>query len=249
MLAVAVAWALSSCAPAAITSNAALVGDASATPGGRSATASLPIDPTTAIADAAFAPSGVRAYDAPGQTSIGAGASSVVEAGMASWYGPGFAGRLTANGEVFDPSQLTAAHKSLPFNSLVRVVNEANGMAVVVRINDRGPFKPGRIIDLSRASAEAIGMIGTGVARVRLELLTLPDGVVRVAAAGTLRGYEVISRLHAVGTLLVLEPRLGGAPVVVRVVSQAVPVESPADVLVAYELYATVGSEATVHLD
>lgn len=249
MLALAAACALSSCAPAAITSNAALVGDASATPGSRAATASLPIDPTTAIADAAFAPSGVRAQDAPRPTSIGAGASSVVEAGMASWYGPGFAGRLTANGEVFDPSQLTAAHKSLPFNSLVRVVNEANGMAVVVRINDRGPFKPGRIIDLSRASAEAIGMIGTGVARVHLELLTLPDGVVRVAAAGTLRGYEVISRLHAVGTLLVLEPRLGGAPVVVRVVSQAVPVESPADVLVAYELYATVGSEATVHLD
>lgn len=249
LLALSVAWALASCAPATITSNAALVGDASAASGNRAAGGSLPVDPTTAIAEAAFAPSGVRPADAPRTTSAGAGASGVVEAGMASWYGPGFAGRRTANGEVFDPSQLTAAHKSLPFNSLVRVVNETNGMAVVVRINDRGPFKPGRIIDLSRAGAEAIGMIGTGVARVRLELLTLPDGVVRVAAAGTLRGYEVISRLHAVGTLLVLEPRLGGAPVVVRVVSQAVPVESPADVLVGYELYATVGSEATVHLD
>ena len=155
----------------------------------------------------------------------------------------------TANGEVFDPSQLTAAHKELPFNTLVRVTNEDNGRSVVVRINDRGPFKPGRIIDLSRAGAEAIDMIGAGVARVTVEVLTLPEGVVRVGASGELRGFEVMSRLHPVGTLMVLSPLVGGEPLVVRVVSQELPIESPADVVVGYELYAAVGSEARLHLD
>jgi len=176
-------------------------------------------------------------------------AARVTERGMASWYGPGFAGRRTANGEVFDPSQLTAAHKELPFNTLVRVTNEDNGRSVVVRINDRGPFKPGRIIDLSRAGAEAIDMIGGGVARVTVEVLTLPEGVVRVGASGELRGFEVMSRLHPVGTLMVLSPLVGGEPLVVRVVSQELPIESPADVVVGYELYAAVGSEARLHLD
>ena len=171
------------------------------------------------------------------------------ESGMASWYGPGFAGRHTANGEIFDPSQLTAAHKELPFNTLVRVHNLENGRSVVVRINDRGPFKPGRIIDLSRAGAEAIGMIGSGVAHVQLELLTLPDGVFRVGTNGELRGYEVMTRLHPIGSLLVLSPPVGGEPMVVRVVGQDLPVEEPADLLVGYELFALVGSEVRVHND
>ncbi len=91
--------------------------------------------------------------------------------GYASWYGPNFAGRQTANGEIFDPSQLTAAHKTLPFGSYIKVNNLDNGMSVTVRINDRGPFKPGRIIDLSRYAAEIIDMIGPGTARVGLELI------------------------------------------------------------------------------
>lgn len=171
------------------------------------------------------------------------------QSGMASWYGPGFAGRRTANGEVFDPSQLTAAHRELPFNTLVRVVNETNGESVVVRINDRGPFKGGRIIDLSRAAAEAVGMIGSGVARVRLEVLTLPPGTVRVGTLRTLSDFDIVSRQHAVGTLLALTPVQGGEPIVVRVVSQDLPIESPADVLVGLELYASVGSEAKVSGD
>ena len=175
--------------------------------------------------------------------------ASVAESGLASWYGPGFAGRLTANGEIFDPSELTAAHKELPFNTLVRVHNLENGSSVVVRINDRGPFKPGRIIDLSRAGAEAIGMIGSGIARVELELLTLPDGMVRVGTSGELRGFEVMSRLHPVGSLLVLAPPLGDEQMVVRVVSQSLPIEEPADLLVGYELYAMVGAEVAVHAD
>lgn len=88
--------------------------------------------------------------------------------GLASWYGEPHHGRRTANGEVFDMNTLTAAHKTLPFGTRVRVENPATGQAVVVRINDRGPFKPGRVIDLSRAAAERIGLIQAGVAPVVL---------------------------------------------------------------------------------
>lgn len=83
-----------------------------------------------------------------------------LQSGKASWYGPGFHGRRTASGERFNQNAMTAAHKSLPFGSRVRVVNQQTGQSVVVRINDRGPFVRGRIIDLSRASAQAIGISG-----------------------------------------------------------------------------------------
>ena len=81
--------------------------------------------------------------------------------GLASWYGPGFGGHRTASGERFNTGALTAAHRSLPFGSRVRVTNSRTGRSVVVRINDRGPFSGNRIIDLSGASARAIGMQGT----------------------------------------------------------------------------------------
>ncbi|MGH7500351.1 MAG: septal ring lytic transglycosylase RlpA family protein [Longimicrobiales bacterium] len=91
--------------------------------------------------------------------------------GIASWYGPGFEGRPTANGEIFDPGAFTAAHRSLPFGARIRVQNLANDRTVDVRINDRGPFTGDRIIDLSRAAAEVLDMIQTGVTRVRIFLL------------------------------------------------------------------------------
>ncbi len=91
--------------------------------------------------------------------------------GRASWYGPRFRGQQTANGEIFDPSAFTAAHRSLPFGTRVRVTNLNNGESVVVRINDRGPYAAGRIIDLSRVAAEAIGVRRRGTAPVRLEVL------------------------------------------------------------------------------
>jgi rare lipoprotein A len=97
--------------------------------------------------------------------------SSKGTTGTASYYGPGFNGRRTASGERFDQNALTAAHRSLPFGTRVRVTNLANGKSVVVRINDRGPFKRSRIIDLSKGAAQKIDMIGTGTARVRLEVL------------------------------------------------------------------------------
>ncbi|MCF7929338.1 MAG: septal ring lytic transglycosylase RlpA family protein [Spirochaetales bacterium] len=97
------------------------------------------------------------------------GLAAFDQKGLASWYGGKFQGRLTANGEVFDTNQLTAAHKTLPFGTIVRVTNMENNESVEVRINDRGPFVEGRIIDLSRAAAEAIGMTGLGVAEVRIK--------------------------------------------------------------------------------
>jgi len=96
--------------------------------------------------------------------------SSFVETGEASWYGPGFHGRKTANGERFDTYDFTAAHKTLPFNTLLKVTNLENNLYTVVRINDRGPFIKGRIIDLSKASKEAIGMGGT--TEVKIEQIT-----------------------------------------------------------------------------
>ena len=80
--------------------------------------------------------------------------------GKASWYGPGFQGRLTANGERFNTNALTAAHKTLPFGTKVKVTHAKTGKSVVVRINDRGPYAHGRVIDLSKASARAIGILG-----------------------------------------------------------------------------------------
>ena len=91
--------------------------------------------------------------------------------GSASYYADRFHGRRTASGENYDKHQLTAAHPSLPFGTRVRVTNKGNGRSVIVRINDRGPFTGKRVIDLSRAAAEDLGMIRSGVVRVRVEIL------------------------------------------------------------------------------
>ena len=91
--------------------------------------------------------------------------------GKASWYGGKFHGRLTASGEVFNSNALTAAHRTLPFGTRVRVTNINNGRSVIVRINDRGPFVKGRIIDVSAGAAQKLNMINSGTATVRLEIL------------------------------------------------------------------------------
>jgi rare lipoprotein A len=95
-----------------------------------------------------------------------------IQTGIASWYGPNFHGKSTSNKEIYDMHDLTAAHKSLPFGTYVVVTNLDNGKSVTVRINDRGPFVKGRIIDLSYAAAKAVDMIETGTAPVKLEILT-----------------------------------------------------------------------------
>lgn len=94
-----------------------------------------------------------------------------INGGMASYYGNELAGNRTASGERFNPLAMTAAHRTLPFGSMVRVTNVSNGDSVIVRINDRGPFHGGRVIDVSHAAAREIGMHRSGTARVKLALL------------------------------------------------------------------------------
>jgi len=93
------------------------------------------------------------------------------ETGVASWYGPDFHGKLTSNKEIYDMYDMTAAHRILPFGTVVMVTNLDNGRTATVRINDRGPFVGDRIIDLSYATARVLDMVGPGTARVRLEVL------------------------------------------------------------------------------
>lgn len=131
--------------------------------------------------------------------------------GIASWYGSKFHGRRTASGEIYNMYAFTAAHKSLPFGTYVKVRNLKNNREVIVRINDRGPYYPGRIIDLSYAAAKAIGMIGTGTAPVEITVLgkypariqrTLPRGLFYVqvgAFVNKANAFRLMSRLAEKG--------------------------------------------------
>lgn len=95
--------------------------------------------------------------------------------GIASYYGPNFQGQLTANGEVFDMYGITAAHKTLPFNTVVRVINLENNKSLLVRINDRGPYVTGRMLDLSYGAAKKLDIIGAGTARVKMQVVEIGD--------------------------------------------------------------------------
>jgi rare lipoprotein A len=110
----------------------------------------------------------------PGEEWLNTGAG-LIQTGIASWYGHDFHGKRTANGEVYDMDKLTAAHKYLPFHTLVEVENLDNNKKVTVRINDRGPFVEGRVIDLSRKAAQRLGIEDTGTARVRLRIVKAAD--------------------------------------------------------------------------
>jgi peptidoglycan lytic transglycosylase len=117
-------------------------------------------------------PSATGSGVAPEEKTIAPG--TYVERGIASWYGAPFHGRQSSSGEIFDMNRFVAAHRTLPFGSIVRVTNLNNGKYTEVRIIDRGPFVEGRLIDLSLAAANAIDMVGTGIAPVRLELVSSP---------------------------------------------------------------------------
>lgn len=106
--------------------------------------------------------------------------NQLIETGVASWYGPGFQGKTTANGETFDTNGFTAAHRTLPFNSRVLVVNTLNDKSVTVRINDRGPYAKDRIIDLSKTAAKRLDMIEQGTAPVKLYLRDDPPDSIDV---------------------------------------------------------------------
>ena len=153
---------------------------------------------------------------------LGPPAAGWTETGVASWYGgrDGFEGKPTASGEIYDSSLLTAAHRELPLGSIVDVTNLDNGKTVRVRINDRGPFVAGRVIDLSRAAAEEIGVLGPGVGPVRLSVVTpgvpqeivSPSGrwAVQVGSFGDrLRAERHAERVRGTGRTVFLEPFRG----------------------------------------
>lgn len=121
----------------------------------------------------------------------------VIQTGEASWYGPGFHGRLTSSRERYNQDELTAAHRTLPFNTILEVVNTENNETIEVRINDRGPYARNRVIDLSRAAADEIGMIGDGVADVELVLIEaggpLPENLNRPTFSIQLGEYNLAS--------------------------------------------------------
>ena len=94
---------------------------------------------------------------------------------IASWYGPRFHGKLTANGEIYNQMALTAAHKTLPFGTILKVTNLRNGKSVIIRINDRGPYIDGRDLDLSKGTAQALGMVNRGVIRVKVQEVAVND--------------------------------------------------------------------------
>lgn len=123
-----------------------------------------------------------KPYSVMGRTYYPQETYSYTETGIASWYGPGFHGKRTASGEKFDQNELTAAHRTLQMPSLVRVTNLDNGRSVVVRVNDRGPFSRGRVIDVSEKAAQLLGMKGTGTAKVKLELMAEESKMLAAAA-------------------------------------------------------------------
>jgi rare lipoprotein A len=125
------------------------------------------------------------------------------EEGLASWYGHPYHGRRTSNGEVYDMYQLTAAHREIPLGSWVEVINLTNGRSLTVRVNDRGPFVDGRIIDLSYASARLLGVVGPGVAPVRVRLTQAPP-----QAPGPARYSVQVASFVAESNALVLKAEL-----------------------------------------
>lgn len=135
------------------------------------------------------------------------------EIGIASWYGPNFHGKLTANGELFDQDRLTAAHPILPLPSLLRVTNLENGRDVIVRLNDRGPFAADRIIDLSRGTADHLGMRQQGLARVRVEYIgaaAMQDAIVRLGDPE--RGWKLPASTPSAALASVTPPPSSPAP-------------------------------------
>lgn len=144
------------------------------------------------------------------------------EDGLASWYGGKFHGRMTSSGEVFDTNQLTAAHRTLPFGTVVKVTNLDNGKSVLVKINYRGPFVDGRIIDLSRAAAIELGMIDSGVAHVSLQIVEFVSQsdlfAVQVGAFGNEKNAEKTVALLTGGgfTVTTEKSQLGVTRVFVR---------------------------------
>ena len=178
--------------------------------------------------------------------------------GKASWYGPGFAGNRTANGEIYDPSQLTAAHPTLEFGTLLRVTNLANGLSVDVRINDRGPYIGNRVIDLSQAAAAQIDMERSGIGTIRAEFISELGELDFPATASysteissALTKFEVIHPDYSHGTLLLAYSNKLDEPVLVRVIEPTIETmdeeKNPDTLLVSESLYSEIGEVVKIY--
>jgi rare lipoprotein A len=155
-----------------------------------------------------------RAQVPPPPPSRPSAVPGAIETGIASWYGHPYHGRRAADGETYDMETLVAAHRTLPFNTWVRVYNLNNNKTVDVRIIDRGPFVDGRIIDLSHAAAQAIDMIGPGIAQVRVEILSAPAIVAPAAFAVQVGAFRDRANAERIGAGM--EARYGHAQVVLE---------------------------------
>jgi rare lipoprotein A len=177
------------------------------------------------------------------------------ETGLASWYGHPYHGRAASNGEIYDMEKLTAAHRTLPFGTMVHVTNLANNKSVDVRIIDRGPFIEGRVIDLSHAAAQVIDLIGPGIGQVRLDILSAPPTIsadnAYAVQAGAFRDRDRAERLRGAmereygSARLVLRP---GSPSLWRVLVGRESSEEAAGAL-AQRLRVEVGPAFVVRLD
>jgi len=174
--------------------------------------------------------------------------------GKASWYGPGFAGNYTANGEIYDPSQMTAAHKTLPFGTLLRVTNLANGLSVDVRINDRGPYIHNRVIDLSQAAAAKVGMELAGVGTVRAEFISeLGELDFPTTATHKIQSHQNLDKIdvahpdYPAGTLLLAYSSKLEEPILVRAVNPKDIKNDSNTLMVSESLLARAGDELKIY--
>ncbi len=174
-----------------------------------------------------------KPYTVAGQRFVPQEQPNLDVTGQASWYGPAFHGRLTANGEIFDMNHLSGAHPTLPLPSYVRVTNLDNGHSALVRINDRGPFAKGRVIDLSRRTAEVLGYLNHGMANVRVQYvgpapLEGDDTQFLVASINRLTPYEINSNTRIAYSETPVAP---SALEAVEAAAPAVPTDIPFQIL------------------
>ncbi len=174
-----------------------------------------------------------RPYTIAGRTYVPRRDDNYDETGLASWYGPNFHGRPTANGEVFDQNLMTAAHPTLPIPSIAEVTNLENGRQVIVRINDRGPFVDDRMIDLSRGAATQLDFIGRGLARVRVRYLGPAHARASAPQSGYMMAGQGSSRPARPEPLPAVLPAAAPAPVPAPVVPPPQPIAMSAPMTAA----------------
>ena len=216
------------------------VGLKASTPVRRFKSEELPEDVSAVVPEDSVAPSSVDRNDYSLRGSISSGGGLVLQKGVASWYGKMFHGRKTSSGDPYDMYAMTAAHPSLPIPSYVRVTNLSNGRSAVVRVNDRGPFHPGRIIDLSYAAAYKLGYVDQGQANVEVALV-LPEDVSLVRPGRPVPPLRKAKNVASAPVVLARQQPASSSPAVAALgeAPRPVAVESPSSVAVPVASVAT----------